>query len=838
MLKSSPPVADTAPNQSDADAPPAAGRMQRLRDWAKEHPKRTLIVGGLLGVTAAATMAGWLVLADMAAPYQAATVERALKALDDGELEYAEDLVLQIQANGNLDPNEVGGPLFVLGAVKAARSATEFSPEHRRRGYLLAAGYLTKAREAGFPPGREHEGQYLLGKSLIRSNQLKKGVAVLEEALAANPERVEDMHRLVAEAHFYSEQPIYDLVLRHLDRALATTELKEPERSQAIVLKALSLSAAGRFEEAVQALEQSDPAEGPARRLLVEAQIVVKQLEQAAGTGQQPQGVDELVDNAERLLDQAWQADKLATRRGANQLLRAQLRRLQGKTNEALALLDEVQQTHGQEPEGVAAAVAEGEMYQALNEDELAVQKYRVAMDSINDPISYRSELLPLSQLRALLLAAHSGFVAQDKHHAAAEIVERMYPVFSRNQQLELKAHTYAAWGERLLARADQEPWAAEELRDEGRAKFREAGVNYELLADSRFADKRYTQHMWEASEAYFNGQSYTSALRVIRHYLKNEPQQRNALALLRLGQTLLALDKPAGAIDAFNECIEFHSQDAAVYAARLECARAYRDVNEADRARVLLNQNLIGSTLAPQSPEWRDSKFELGRLLHSQQQYAEAIEHLEEAILRYPDNPQTRLAQYLVAEAYRYAADAPLKRYAEAKTVNERERNYNDINDDLGAALEYYERVRREIALQSNWSTVERAMIRNCYMFKGTVLFQLGVLEQDEAARTANDGKAEITAAHQAKAKEHLTAAVQAYSDLSAQFQDEPIILEVLVQISQCWRRLDDPIKARGQIVRAIGLLDQMPRDTDFATTTNLSRNEWDAMLNEMQTW
>lgn len=833
-------MADDAPNPEADDDAPKVGRMQRLRAWTREHPKRTLLVGGVLGLTAIATMVGWLVLADMTSPQQIATVENALAALDRGEYEYAEDLVLQIQAAGVVSADEIGGPLFVLGAVKAARSASEFSPDLRRRGYLLAAGYLTKARDAGFPIGREHEGLYLLGKSLIRSNQLTQGIRVLEEALHSEQDQIEDTHRLVAEAYYYSERPVYPLVLKHLDKALATDALPEPERSQAIILKALSLAAIDRFDEAAATLKTAQPEAGPARKLLVEAQIKVQELEHDLGSQSAPPRAEQeqRFSDTLALLDRAWQADKLATRRGANNYFRALINRMQGENSEALALLEEVHQTHGQEPEGVAAAVAEGQLYQTLGEDELAVQKYRVALDSVNDPISYRSDLLPLAQLHTQIMAAHSSFTAQDKHHAAAEIVERMYPVFSRNEQLEMKADTYAAWGKRLLERAEKELWAAEKLRSEGRAKLREAGVNYELLADARFATKRFTEHLWEASEAYFNGQSYTSALRVIRQYLKNEPQQRNALALLRLGQTLLAMDRAAGSIDAFNECIEFHPRDAATYSARLECARAYRDVKKPDEARALLDENLIGSTLTPQSPEWRDSKFELGRLLHAQQQYDEAIEHLEECILRYPDNSQTRLAQYLVAEAYRYAAEKPLELYAQAKTVNERELNYKNVNRDLGAALDYYETVRREIALQSAWSDVDRNTIRNCYLFKGSVLFQLGVLEQDEAARSAGDGKQEVTAAHRAKAQEHLTAAVQAYSDLSAQFQDEPIILEVLVQISQCWRRLDDLVKARGQIVRALGLLDQMPRDMDFASTTNLSRNEWTAMLTEMQTW
>ena len=759
--------------------------------------------------------------------------------LDKGDLEYAGELVVRMQSQRVLDHTEIGGPLFVLGAIKAARADLEFSAEHRRRGYLVASGYLSKAREAGFPEGREHEGLYLLGKSLIKSYQLSHGVEVLEEALHVDPEQVEDIHRLIAEAHFFSVQPVYGLVLKHLDHALATTELKEPERSEAFLLKAQTLAAMGRFDEAYQTLAEADAQVDAGRKLLVEGQLRVEQLQQLDGSSNATsEETAAMIATAEQNLKQAWAEDKLATHSGANKYLSAHLLKLKGNAADAMSLFEEVLQSHGEEPEGIAAAMAQGRLHQELNDDAAAIHKYRIALDAIDDPVSYRSELLPLSKLRAQVLAAQSTFVARHKHHAAAALVDRLYPVFSRSRQLELKADTYRTWGRYLIERSDAEQWTDEKLRAEGRAKLREAGLNYELLADLRFAKKRYPEHLWQSAEAYFEGQSYQSTLRVLRDYLKYEPEQRNAMALLRLGQTRLALGEPNEAIDAFNECIEFHPQDAATYRARLECAKAYRDVGEPDRAEALLNENLLGSTLAPQSPEWRDSKFELARLLHEHLRYDDAVRHLEEAILRYPDDRQVRLAKYLVAEAYRHAADVPMQLYIDAKTVNERERNRKKVSDYLGAALDNYDRVRREIAVQANWSEVDRAMIRNCYMFKGAVLFQQSVLDQDEAARAREERKLQLADELDAKAAASLAAAVQAYSDLSAQFQDEPIILEVFVQIAHCWRRMNDGIKARGQIALALELLNKLPRETDFAATTNLTRNEWEAMLQEMQKW
>lgn len=821
------------------EAPEQAPLAQRVRAWTAAHPKRAILVGAGLGAVTAVTLAAWIVLSALTAPRRVTTIEDALTALDNGDLEYAEELVLQIQAHGDLDHTEIGGPLFVLGAVKAALADQEFSPEHRRRDYLVASGYLSKAHEAGFPPERDHEGLYLLGKSLIKSNQLTRGVEALEDALAVDPDQVEDIHRLIAEAHFNSEEPLYEIVLKHIDLALATTELKEPVRSEALILKAHSLAAIDRYDEAFQTLSPANPAGGPARKLLVECQLRVQQLRQMEkAPGGQAIDSEPIIAKTEALLKKVWTHDKLATSSGAANYLSAQLARVQGQNNRAIQLFEEVQKTHGDEPEGIASAMAEGRLLQQLGEHTDALNLYRAALLSIDDPLSYRNELLPLSKLRTQLLAAHSSFISEGSFPAAAELVGRLHPIFSRNKQLELKADTYQKWGENLLRRAETDPVASEQLKAEGRARLREAGVNYELLAGAIFATKHYPAHLWRSTEAYFRGQSYSSALRTVRDYLRHEPQQHNALALLRLGQTRRGMDDQRGAIEAFQECIEFHPLDAATYSARLECAKACRDIGDAENARKFLNQNLVGSALSPRSPEWKDSKYELGRLLHENQDYHEAIRHLEEAVLRYPDDPQTMLARYLIAEAYRHSAKAPLELYAKAKTVNERERNRDDVVNFLDKAVKNYEVVRREIAMQAGWSNVDRAMIRNCYMFKGAVLYDRGVLEQEESARAKRESKDDLAQAHELEAQNNLAGAVQAYSDLSAQFQDEPVILEVLVQIAHCWRRLDDREKAWGYTVRALGVLDSLPPGTDFASTTNLSRNEWESMLKEMETW
>ena len=62
-------------------------------------------------------------------------------------------------------------------------------------------------------------------------------------------------------------------------------------------------------------------------------------------------------------------------------------------------------------------------------------------------------------------------------------------------------------------------------------------------------------------------------------------------------------------------------------------------------------------------------------------------------------------------------------------------------------------------------------AMLRNCYMLAGTVLFDL----------------------------KRYNEAIDAYSYVSSLYPNDPFVLETFVQISNCWRRLDQADNARG---------------------------------------
>ena len=71
----------------------------------------------------------------------------------------------QARKSKALPAEDLGGPAFALGAA-AAYEAENSAGKDRAKLFLLASRYLEEANNRGFPPNRNAEGLYLLGKSL------------------------------------------------------------------------------------------------------------------------------------------------------------------------------------------------------------------------------------------------------------------------------------------------------------------------------------------------------------------------------------------------------------------------------------------------------------------------------------------------------------------------------------------------------------------------------------------------------------------------------------------------------------------------------------------------
>ncbi len=798
--------------------------LSALRAWTTGHWLRGVIVATTLLTLIGLTIGGWAYLASVAIHTGELSAESAMKAFDEGHFEEARTAVGHMLTSGSLPHHEYGGPLLVLGALKVKDAEDQPTAERRRIEYTIAARYLTEAHAYGLPENREAHGEFLLGKSLIESGQLDEGVRVLSELVLHKDSDVAsavESRWLLTDTCLVMPKPRLAEALKHNDALLANEKLSDDDQAEALLQRAECLSRLERFDDSRKAIAQIR-ASGPRAALIaiVSGRILLDEIEtaiQKLPAADRPKATSQYAGQLTAAFGELSKGSKLDSQKKqlANQS-NYQLARgleLKGDAEGALKQYARTRQLYGDTYEGLAASLMEADMLREKGDVDAALLGYRRVLESFAAIPVYRSHVLPVEKLRDRLIAALSDLQQRKQFGEALTLVDRFSPLFSRAEQLELRGGTLEQWGTFLLSKQTDDNPSAHRDRSAGLGRYRAAGVAFEELAELRFATKSYTSDLWRGAQDFIQGQSFSRAVRLLNKYLEYEPELRNAQALLSLGQSHLALSQVPQSIAAFEECIEFHPLDGATFQARIDCAKAYWQQGDTGHAEQLLRFNITGSTLKPASPEWKDSLFQLGTLLHEQNKYEEAIDTLENAVERYPEDPQRLVAQYMIGESYRRWAQDFLTDARRNTTASEHDKSMQEATKRLNTAYNYFGDVQRAITLKTHdihSDPLMGTMLRNCYMLEGAVLFDLK------------------------KYKE----AIEAYSNVSSLYPDEPFVLETFVQIANCWRRLDKYENARLSVKQAQIALDRLPSNSDFTSTTILNRDEWRMLLANMSKW
>jgi tetratricopeptide (TPR) repeat protein len=803
--------------QADATAPKGRWPLSALRGalhWAAGS-RRNMAISAVAGLMAlAATFAAWSYVAHLAVEsLKPPSIEMALAALDAGQFEEARTLIGDMQSFV-ATPQLVGGAMFVLGAVKAHEADQETSTERRSGTYQVAARYLRQAHAQEIPDGRDAQAAYLTGKSLVLSGQGAAGLPMLEQALAGKPENAAEIHALIVMALLSTPGADLNKALAHNEQVIADESLVGVQRDEALLLRAETLMRLDRMADAESALAQiarDGPFEG--RRLLLAGRVHLAAAETLpAGSADQRTRLE--AANKQFAAAQRIDADSGPVLRQAAYWSARCLELLDDHAS-ALAQYIRLSNLYGDTNEGLAAALALADDARRQGETARAVAGYRAVIAAVGNPQTYDNPLAPLSKIRELVRDAHNQFLGEDQYGPALSILDFCEPVMGRAECMELRARAHQEWGVQRREQSEAEGGEeGEKLSQEGRFHLRAAGRAYEDLARIRFATLYFTRDLWQAGDCYFQGQGYSNAARVFKEFLHHEARKNNDLALVRIGQSRLALSDYAGAVGALEECIELYPEGALTHQARLEAARAYRQLGKFDEAERLLRDNLTAKALTPQSPEWRDSQFELGHLMYDSQRYADSIALLSEAVNRYPEHESATLSKYTVARAYHNSAESLAERLRAPAAENEAQtsRNRKQIAEDLENAYATYVEVQEEISLSGKAESdpLLRGLLRNCFMMQGSVLIELKRFEE----------------------------ARHAYQNIITLYQNDPVVLESFVQVANCWRRLDQPEMARGNLERAKVVLSKLPPEADFLASTNFNRQEWEVLLDQMSRW
>ena len=795
-----------------------AGRIGvLLRGWLSHPLQIVTVVAGLIAAGGGIAVI-WLVAQPRPAPREMSKLEAALLALDARDLETAKAWAEAILSEPNC-------------------------PRPQQALHLAAARHLEEARAAGFPEGRDAEGNLLLAQSLVGTGQWMSARPVLLSALELNPERKGELHRWLCQSYLNDSTPDLTEALRHNQSWLAAGELTEEEQLTAPLQKAEILLRQGKLDESDAVIRGIAPREiDAAAVLLLQGRVLMARAMQKRGALGGGQGG--VVSPGQE------QGAASPGRENAGDDLRAEAAKRQSIWQEAAKTFQAAAGRDLLSGETAAAAMyMTGECFRALGDDRAAAAQYArtsrlhpeteeawaadfrrllllwrenndseamTILDRLGKAAAaegFRNRWVAPAEIAEALIARFEHFLASTDQAQAVDLARRAAPLLGQGRARRLEAETLAAWGRRLAAEAESErrPDTAEQRRLEARERLREAGRAYESLAQLEITSREYPDYLFAATEAYYLGHDYSGAVRMARLYLRNEVRRRHPQTLLMLGDSLLALGRVEAAGKALEECIEFFPRDPAVHRARLLAAQACLEKHRPKQAEQHLNDNLNSNALTPDSIEWRDSLFALGMLAQTSGDTEQAIARLQEALTRYPQAPQAVSARYALADVLARRARAALSAAEQSADSGARLVVPKAVHDDLQAALVHYRRVQSDLQSRNESGAptpADRAMLRNTIFAIGGALADLG--EHEAAART--------------------------FAAAAIRYQHQPAALNAYAQLISLYRRLGRPIDAQQAIAQARQVLDRISGDEGFVSATPFSRSQWTEVLDDLE--
>jgi len=835
---------------------------RRLAAWVGAH--RTLTIGlvltGGLTMSLAAAVINYYSTRDPAA-LDRRKIDLAWARFDEGRYDETRTLAEEVVHSPTIPADRVGEVAYLLGATAILDAQTRWHHGERQRLFTVAAGYLEESRDRGLPPDREGEALYWLGMALCETGKYKQAIPNLLACVEKEPSLKPDAYLLLSQAYFHDEQRKPGHAVSFARKFLNLDETPGAARQQMLLHLARMLFELGDEAGCREALAKIPPT-SPLRpqTIVIEGQLALKKAqaaraaaEEASGMGGDPGYIQgqrtQAAEHFSLALEHFRRAQGRDTlgndaTREASYLSGLALAGLE-QLRDAYRSLSRTRKLYGPFDEGPAAALMEAETLRTLKEDKDAIVSYARAAQMFADEGVHGNRWVTREEFVERLKMAYQHYLDRDLYAFAAALAEAMKPLISDDDRLRLYAGAHYEWGRFLTKQAAGEVSAkAMEFRNRGRWHYREAGRTFARLAQRRVTERTYTQELWQSAESLMAGRDYHHAAGALAVFLKNESLRGRPRALVAMGESKLALGELEEAKRYLLECADFHPKDPATYRARLIVSGVLEELGEIAEAKRHLQDNLHNESLTPQSLEWRDSLFALGRLSYVEAErlsaknnvlaldpndakevkegakafdaavaaYHDAIAQLSEAAERYPDAPQSIHARYMLAEAHRKSAQAPMLQLGVVTIKSRRSDLESQARERLLTAAKTYGHIEESLNRKqenTELTAVEKAILRNCYFAQGASLFELGRFDPD-----------------------YYRQAIEEYSTATNRYQHEPEALEAFVQIAMCYKRLDRPIDARGTIEQAKIVLSRIRPDASFEATTRFDRKRWEDTL------
>jgi TolA-binding protein len=324
-----------------------------------------------------------------------------------------------------------------------------------------------------------------------------------------------------------------------------------------------------------------------------------------------------------------------------------------------------------------------------------------------------------------------------------------------------------------------------------------------------------YSDSLWMSGDCYDRAGDQEAATRIFQLYAAERPgDPRQPEARFRLAQAFQVRGDLESAASIYRDLIRSRGDaetgsgpwaDASeVPLARCLLLDANPD-NDAE-AEQILRTVVSGQIGTPEATSFRDAVFELANHYYRKSDYDPAIERFEEALARYPNDPQQAAARFKLADALRLSAVDIERTLAQAIAPAEKVRLEGVRTDRLRRAIDLYDQVRRELDAKDarRRTAAEETYLRNSYFYMGESAFRL---------------------------KDYDTA-ITHYNAAKDRYNQDPAALVAMTQIVSCHLRQGDLRRAQAANERAKRFYAGIPAGVWDDPTLPMTRQDWERWL------
>lgn len=282
---------------------------------------------------------------------------------------------------------------------------------------------------------------------------------------------------------------------------------------------------------------------------------------------------------------------------------------------------------------------------------------FQVALDGIKSPAQWRAREVDLTRARSVVESTLEVWMRGPRFDAAKKLAELNLGIADPSRGTVLLAQVLES-----QARALREPesWekagGKEKALAQSRNLFLEAARANTQVAETLPDQGQQAAHLWLAARQCQEAQDHAQTVELLTRFLRAAPNSdKSGEAWYRMGGSLTALKRNADSLSAYRECIKFITPFS--YRARYQIGADAMLKGNLDVAAETLEHNLQVLRLDPDPEAQELSLYALGSLYFQRRDWKMVMRRLEEALERYPKNPQNLKARLWLADAYRQLA-------------------------------------------------------------------------------------------------------------------------------------------------------------------------------------